>query len=45
MQTKHIDKLEELKGFEWEYQNAEFILESTRDGILSLRQKKCNLYR
>ncbi len=36
---KNIDKLEELKGYEWEYKNAEFILESTRDGILSLRQK------
>ena len=36
---KNIDKLEELKDFEWEYKNAEFILESTRDGILSLRQK------
>ena len=39
MQTKTIDKLEELKGYEWEYKNAEFILESTRDGILLLRQK------
>ena len=39
MQTKTIDKLEDLKGYEWEYKNAEFILESTRDGILSLRQK------
>ena len=24
MQTKHIDKLEDLNGFEWEYQGKEF---------------------
>ncbi len=26
MQTKHIEELEELKGFEWEYKNKKFLL-------------------
>ena len=39
LEKLNIEELEDLKGYEWEYKNAEFILESTRDGILSLRQK------
>ncbi len=36
---KNIDKLEELKGYEWEYKNAEFILEFDGSEYLLLTQK------
>lgn len=36
---KHIDKLEDLKGYEWEYKNAEFILEFGGSEYLFLKQK------
>lgn len=36
---KFIDKLEDLEGFEWSYKNAEFILESVSEELLSLKQK------
>ena len=37
MQTKHIEKLEELKGFEWDHNEKEFILEPNHSCIPSLK--------
>ncbi len=39
MDIKNIDKLEDLKDFEWEYKNAEFILEFDGSEYLLLKQK------
>ena len=36
MQTKHIEKLEELKGYEWEYHGKKFLL--TGQDYLVLKQ-------
>lgn len=38
-EIKNIDKLEDLKGHEWEYKNAEFILEFGGSEYLFLKQK------
>ena len=35
MQTKHIEKLEELKGYEWDHNGRDFYL----DGSISSKSK------
>ena len=37
MQTKHIEKLEELKGYEWDHNGKEFILELNHSCAPSLK--------
>ena len=37
MQTKHIEKLEELKGYEWDHNGKEFILELNHSCTPSLK--------
>ena len=37
MQTKHIEKLEDLKGYEWDHNGKEFILELNHSCAPSLK--------